>query len=227
MIKIINCKKIYDDTVLFKNINLTAHTGECIVLIGANGSGKTTMLKALLGIIAVDEGKIVFAENVRVGFLLDDQLLFDEFSIENNMKIYCPLSGIKSSKRKESIRRWLDYFGLYEQRKKKVKKISAGMRKRLALAIANLKDPDILLLDEPLNGLDSESQVKFTNLIQNKIRAGALVIIVSHIIELLKPLATRWIILKDGELTEQYSPPGDQFAADEHANDSLETGTML
>lgn len=203
MIEIVNCKKRYEDTVVFKNINLTANRGDCIVLLGANGSGKTTLLKALLGIIAMDEGKIIIEENHSIGFLLDDLLLYDELSIENNMKIYCPLSRIKRRQRKDSIKRWLNYFGLYGYRKKKVKNISAGMKRRLSLAIANLNDPDIFLLDEPFNGLDSEFQEKFTNLVRDKIHDGAVAIISSHNIELMKPLANRWVNLNDGQLSEQ------------------------
>lgn len=203
MIEIVNCKKRYDDTVVFKNINLTAKRGDCIVLVGANGSGKTTLLKAILGVIGMDEGKITIEENHSIGFLLDDQLLYDELSIENNMKIYCPLSRIKRRRRKDSIKRWLNYFGLYGYRKKKVKKISAGMKRRLSLAIANLSDPDILLMDEPFNGLDSEFQDKFANLIRDKIHDGAVAIISSHNKDLMKPLANRWVNLIDGELSEQ------------------------
>lgn len=203
MIEIVNCKKRYEDTVVFKNISLTANRGDCIVLLGANGSGKTTLLKALLGIIGMDEGKIIIEENHSIGFLLDDQLLYDELSIENNMKIYCPLSRIKRRQRKDSIKRWLNYFGLYGYRKKKVKNISAGMKRRLSLAIANLNDPDIFLLDEPFNGLDSEFQEKFTNLVRDKIHDGAVAIISSHNIELMKPLANRWVNLNDSQLSEQ------------------------
>jgi len=203
VIEIVNCKKRYEDTVVFKNISLTANRGDCIVLLGANGSGKTTLLKALLGIIGMDEGKIIIEENHSIGFLLDDQLLYDELSIENNMKIYCPLSRIKRRQRKDSIKRWLNYFGLYGYRKKKVKNISAGMKRRLSLAIANLNDPDIFLLDEPFNGLDSEFQEKFTNLVRDKIHDGAVAIISSHNIELMKPLANRWVNLNDSQLSEQ------------------------
>lgn len=202
MIEIVNCKKRYNDTVVFKNISLTANRGDCIVLLGANGSGKTTLLKALLGIIAMDEGKIIIEENHSIGFLLDDQLLYDELSIENNMKIYCPLSRIKRRRRKDSIKRWLNYFGLYGYRKKKVKNISAGMKRRLSLAIANLNDPDIFLLDEPFNGLDTEFQEKFTNLVRDKIHDGAVAFISSHNIELMKPLANRWVNLNNGQLSE-------------------------
>ncbi len=203
MIEIVNCKKRYDETYVFKNINLTANRGDCIGLVGANGSGKTTLLKAILGVIGMDEGKIIIEENHSIGFLLDDQLLYDELSIENNMKIYCPLSRIKRRQRKDSIKRWLNYFGLYGYRKKKVKKISAGMKRRLSLAIANLSDPDILLMDEPFNGLDLEFQDKFANLIRDKIHDGAVAIISSHNIELMKSLANRWVNLIDGELSEQ------------------------
>jgi ABC-2 type transport system ATP-binding protein len=203
VIQIINCKKTYDHIVLFENLNFTAKKGDCILIIGANGSGKTTILKAILGIISVDEGRIMIDENSSIGFLLDDGLLYDEFSIENNMKLYCALSGIKRLERRGVINHWLNYFGLYELRKKKVKKISSGMKKRLSLAIANLKNPGIILLDEPLNGLDPEYQEKFVNLIQSKICAGSIVIIASHIVDLLKPVVNRRLILENGELRVQ------------------------
>lgn len=206
MIEIVNCKKKYDDTIVLKNINITVNRGDCIVLLGANGSGKTTLLKAILGVIVMDEGNITIEENHSIGFLLDDQLLYDELSIENNMKIYCPLARVKRSQRKDLIKRWLNFFGLYDYRKKKVKKISAGMKRRLSLALANLCDPDILIMDEPFNGLDSEFQEKFTNLVRDKIHDGAVAIISSHNIELLKPLANRWLNLIDGELSEQLEP---------------------
>jgi ABC-type multidrug transport system ATPase subunit len=77
------------------------------------------------------------------------------------------------------------------------------MKRRLSLAIANLNDPDIFLLDEPFNGLDSEFQEKFTNLVRDKIHDGAVAIISSHNIELMKPLANRWVNLNNGQLSEQ------------------------
>ena len=207
MIKIKNCSKQYEDAIVFRNINLTASKGDCIALLGANASGKTTMLKIILGVVDIDEGMMEIDREYRTGFFLDEQLLYDELSIENNMKIYCPLKKIKRIKREESIEHWLQYFGLLEYRKKKVKKISAGMKKRLALAVANLNEPDILLLDEPLDALDSEYKEKFLNLIRDKQRQGALIIIATHNVELLTTTVNRWVLIENGELIERGAPP--------------------
>lgn len=203
----INCTKKYDGSIVFQNINLTANRGDSLALVGANGSGKTTLLKAILGVISLDDGKIIIDENHSVGFFLDDRILYEELSIENNMKIYCSISGVMRNEREESIKRWLDYFGLYEYRKKKIKKLSAGIKKRLSLAISNLREPDILLMDEPFDELDSEYKEKFADLIKNKIHDGAIIIIASHNVELMKPLANRWIVLKDSILIEQHYFP--------------------
>jgi ABC-type multidrug transport system ATPase subunit len=208
MIVIKNCSKRYDDTIVFKNINFTANKGDCIALLGANASGKTTLLKVILGVVDTDEGMVEIDNRYKIGFFLDEQLLYDEMSIENNMKVYCPLTKVERIKRKESVEHWLHYFGLAEYRKKKVKKISAGMKKRLALAVANLNDPDILLLDEPLDGLDKDYKAKFLNMVQNKQRQGALIIIATHNVELLTTTVNRWIILENGELFERDSLPG-------------------
>lgn len=207
MINIKNCSKQYDDTIVFKNINLTAKKGECIALLGANASGKTTLLKVILGVVDIDEGMVEIDSRYKTGFFLDEQLLYDELSIENNMKIFCPLTKVERDKRKDSIEHWLHYFGLAKYRKKRVKKISAGMKKRLALAIANLNDPDILLLDEPLDALDSEYKEKFLNLIRDKQRQGALIIIATHNVELLTTTVNRWILLENGELIERDALP--------------------
>lgn len=200
MIQIIDLCKTYDEKKVLENVSLTIQKGECIGIIGPNGSGKTTLLNAILGIIDIDSGSIEISPQCKIGFAYGDSILYEDMSVEINLKVYCILSNIKRKERETSIKYCLDYFGLTSLRKKKVKKLSAGMKKRLSLAIAELKTPNILLLDEPLNELDAEYSGKLIDLIKMKTNAGGSVLLTTHQTTVFEQVVSRWISFKDGRI---------------------------
>ncbi|MGE5341625.1 MAG: ATP-binding cassette domain-containing protein [Candidatus Omnitrophota bacterium] len=202
LINVTNICKNYDGKTILKNIDLLANQGECIAITGLNGSGKTTLLKAILKIIDIDSGTIEVSPENNMSFAFDDTLLYEEFTVKKNLKIYSALSCIPRSRRKKEIRRCLDFFGLLIMRNKKVKKLSAGMKKRLVLAVAELKSPNILLLDEPFNELDSEYCDKLKDLIKEKIKYGGLVLLTTHQKQMIEDIANRWIHIQNGQLCE-------------------------
>lgn len=216
MIKLTGFSKTYDGKVIVKDINLLVSAGQCTTIVGPNGSGKSTILKAILGIIEPSKGSINTAPGFQPGFTIGEHLLYESLSIESNIKIFCALSGIKHSLRKETCRKWLQYFGLYECRKKKVKKISSGMKKRLTLAVANLKEPDTLVLDEPFNGLDKEYREKLNALLREKVSNNGAVILTTHNVIPLLSVATDWLQLKNGELIPLEEPENYEYSEPEN-----------
>ena len=183
MEKIIETKKltkIYKKCIALKQVNINVNRGEIYGLVGNNGAGKTTFLKILSGQIFASEGEFsLFGESnqreqelqrKRIGAIIEEPGFFSQMTIQDNLEYYRILKGIPG---KQIIEDTLKTVDLWELRKKKGKTLSLGMRQRLGLAIALLGEPELLLLDEPINGLDPTGIIEMRNLI-NKLKLRTL-----------------------------------------------------
>lgn len=207
MIKAEHIKKKYGSNTVLRDISVHVKQGEIYGLIGKNGSGKTTLLRIITGQIKDYDGT-VFIDKAgnherRVSAVINHPSLFLNMSAYENMKEQAYLLRVKDEKR---IERALKIVGLAIDDKKSVKNYSLGMTQRLKLAMALLENPDILILDEPLNGLDPDGIADLRNLLLDLNRNHGITILVSsHILRELEQIATCFGILHDGVIVRELS----------------------
>ncbi len=210
VVEINNLCKTYKDTKAVAHVNMTIKKGDIYGFIGRNGAGKSTTLKMIVGLIFPTSGQIkLFGESRnkftdrRIGSLIENPGLYPNLSAYDNMELKAIALGLKD---KEKIIELLNLVKLDYKSKKIVKKFSLGMKQRLAIALALLGNPDLLILDEPINGLDPEGIRQIREVIQylneNKKKT---IIISSHILGELSKIATRYGIIRDGQMIEEIS----------------------
>lgn len=214
IIKTTNLSKKYQTQYALKNVAITIFKGDVYGLIGKNGAGKSTLLKIITRLVVPTNGKVVLFHSKsdkqwennlkRSGTVIEGPAAFESLSAQQNLEYYCRLRGITNSK--DVIKETLELVGLKNTGKKKYKNFSLGMKQKLGIAIAVLARPDLLILDEPLNGLDPIAITEFRKMIEklNKQR-NMTIIISSHILSELYQVATRYGILDNGELIKEIS----------------------
>lgn len=210
VVEISNLKKIYKNTSVLKNINMTIKAGDIYGFLGENGAGKSTVFKILLGLVQEYDGKIIRFEhegpkNLRhflnqTGSIIEHPYFYDELSGRGNLKLHAKYmgyySGDDNDKRIEEV---MNQVGLAKVDEKPVKKYSLGMKQRLALARALLTKPKFLILDEPFNGLDPKGVVEIRTLLRNLNKYEETTIIISsHILSEISILATTIGVIKEG-----------------------------
>jgi len=185
----------YKKTVL-TDVTITAEKGDVIGLLGLNGSGKSTLLSAIAGLRKTSKGTIKV--NGKAGFVTQENALIDELTAMDNLKMWTPLS--KAEILKELTETELSILKVNDFINLKVKRMSGGMKKRLAIASVLLSKPDILLMDEPLAALDIPAKNDIINFIDSFKAKGGTVFIASHSEELFKH-CSKIYLLKDGAST--------------------------
>ncbi|HLS09535.1 ABC transporter ATP-binding protein [Lentibacillus sp.] len=186
--------------------------GEIFGIIGQNGAGKSTLLKMIGGLIYPTSGDIRFFNQdsaksqlyyERMGLLIEEAGLFPGYTAYQNMELLAIFYGMRN--RYKQINKLLSLVGLHPTNKTKVKHFSTGMKQRLGIAIALLGSPDVLILDEPINGLDPQGIKEIRELILELNKSGLTIIITSHILEELSKVATRYAIIHQGKIIETVS----------------------
>ena len=195
-------------------INLNVPTGKIYCIMGPNGAGKSTLLKIISGIEKPTEGVITFKgkdwkrEDLKViGSLIEEPGLFDNLTVEENIKLKLKLHSVEN-KNQEQI---LNTLGFGDHNQEKVKGFSTGMRQRLGIALAFMGNPDLVILDEPTNGLDTFGIHELRELLMLEKKQGKTIIIASHMLSEIQKVADRIAILGDGKLLleEDYEPETD------------------
>lgn len=212
IIEITQLTKTYKAKAAVRNANLSIGKGEIVGLIGQNGAGKSTLLKMIGGLIYPTSGEIqLFNEAAgdrpalfeRMGLLIERPGLYPNDTAYEHLYALALSRGLKDSRQQMEV--LLQRVGLAHERKTKVKHYSMGMKQRLGIALALLGSPDVLILDEPINGLDPQGIVEIRKLILELSQTGLTVIISSHILEELSKIATRYAIIHKGDIVEVIS----------------------
>jgi putative ABC transporter, ATP-binding protein len=201
--------KRYGKKAVLDGLNLTVRRGEIYGLIGKNGAGKTTLFKTVLGLTEMQSGRVSIDGEAtqaglrkarrKIGFFIGGNF-FDYLSAEENLRFYCGVKGIRDTAEIERVLALVGLSGV----KSKFGAFSLGMRQRLGIANAMLGKPEILLLDEPVNGLDPEGIAKMRALFR-KLAAedGSTILLSSHILGELEHTADRFGILENGTLVRE------------------------
>ena len=202
--------KRFGDKQAVDRLDLTVRAGELYALLGPNGAGKTTTLRMVTGLLKPDEGGIsVFGADLRadpaaakrqVAWLPDEPMLYDKLTALEYLSFVAGLWGVEAAAartRAEELLRWLD---LWDERDQRCESFSRGMKQKTALAGALIHEPRLLILDEPLTGLDAGAARQVKDLLQQKVRDGAAVILTTHILEVAERLADRIGIIQNGRL---------------------------
>ena len=215
-----NLTKLYSQTRGLSPSSFTVKKGELIAIVGHNGAGKSTLLKMLANWIIPDSGEVAVdgidlsnrsAVVKKIGFIPEDPNLFDFFSVEYNLKLFAKLSDTPLS-RVEDV---LNEFNLLRFRKAKVQSLSKGLKQRVSIGRALLANPSILLLDEPTSGLDFETTREIYRLLNSMHDAGKTILFTSHRPEEIKNLATRIMVLHNGQIIFD-GVPEEYFQSDIH-----------
>ena len=224
-LQIRNLTKRFNDKLILDNVNMTVKNGEIYAFIGANGAGKTTLMKLLFGILKPDDGEIALlgtpleqnGDNLvfsQIGNIIETPVFYNHLTAVDNLAIHCHYMGMEFI---ENIPEMLELVGLTNLNDKKVGEFSLGMKQRLALARALITKPKLLILDEPINGLDPMGIQDTRNLLLkiNK-EQGTAMLISSHIISELAKMADTVGIIDHGVMLEQRSVVDIQKELDEN-----------
>ncbi|MBO0960481.1 ABC transporter ATP-binding protein [Neobacillus sp. MM2021_6] len=211
VLKTNNLSKKYKQQQALNKVNLSIKKGSIYGFIGQNGAGKSTLIRLVSGLAFPTTGTMelfgkgneteLIQARKRIGTIIEGPALYPQMTAAENLEVHRLLKGIPG---KECIEKTLSLVGLQETGKKKAKNFSLGMKQRLGLAIALLGDPEFLILDEPINGLDPMGVVEIRELLKKLNREfGITILISSHILSELHLLATHYGIIHKGELIEQ------------------------
>ncbi|MEZ0367498.1 MAG: ATP-binding cassette domain-containing protein [Candidatus Sericytochromatia bacterium] len=186
-----------------RDLDLTVHPGNIYGILGPNGSGKTTTLGMILGVIHPDQGSYTWFGQApshlsrrRIGVLLETPNFYPYLSAEKNLAVVASIKGCGLGR----VEQVLKQVGLYERRKSPIQTYSLGMRQRMALAAALLPDPEVLVLDEPTNGLDPQGIADVRHIIQEIGQQGKTIILASHILDEVEKICTQVAVMKQGQL---------------------------
>lgn len=214
VLEIVNLSKKFGSQTALHQLNINIHQNEIIGLLGPNGAGKSTLMKSIVGAIKVDEGQILFngkdiTENEievkkQIGFLPENNPLYPEMFVREYLEFVADIHKVPSGR----VDKVIDLVGITPEKSKKINQLSKGYRQRVGLAQAILHSPDLLILDEPTNGLDPNQILEIRNLIK-EIGKEKTVILSTHIMQEVEALCTRVILLHEGNILQ--NAPIDDF----------------
>ena len=205
--------KTFGGKVAVDDLSLKVRAGELYALLGPNGAGKTTTLRMVAGLLKPNSGDIaVFGHDVLkdpasakqvIAWAPDEPMLYDRLNPMEYLEFVAGLWGVEAAvalPRAEELLKWL---GLWDNRGERCEGFSRGMKQKTALAGALIHDPRLLILDEPLTGLDAAVARQVKDLLQARVKAGATVILTTHILEVAERMADRIGIINNGKLVAE------------------------
>lgn len=206
-IEIKNVTKIIKHNTVIDNVSLTVNSGKITGLKGVNGSGKTMLMRLVSGLILPTSGEIIIDGETlgkditfprSIGTLIENPAFLDNYSGFQNLKLLASIQGKISD---EEIREAIIDVELNPDDKKKFRKYSLGMKQRLGIAAAVMEHPDIIILDEPTNALDSDGVQMVKRILQKEKERGALILISCHDLDILKELSDVIYLMNVGRLS--------------------------
>ncbi len=208
-IKIKDLSKKFNNDVVFSNLNIEFESGKIYGIVGRNGSGKSVLLKMIVGLYLEDSGEILF-NNINynkekkfpenVGIVIESPAFISDLTGFDNLKL---LASLQKKVNDEEILNTMRIVNLEQDKDKKYGKYSLGMKQKLSLAQAFMENPNIILLDEPFNGIDRQSVVKIKDYLKKMRNNDKLIIITTHISDDIENFADKVLYLEDGSFYEK------------------------
>ncbi len=206
-------RKSFDARAAVAGLDLQVRAGEFYMLLGPNGAGKTTTLRMVSGLLQPDQGAIsIFGVDARldqvgakriVGWVSDEPMIYDKLTPSEYLAFVAGLWGVEQTVAEARARELTDLLGLGKVAHARCESFSKGMRQKVALAGALVHEPRLIILDEPLTGLDAGSARLVKNVLTERVRAGATVIMTTHILEIAERMADRIGVIAGGRLIAQ------------------------
>ena len=198
-----NLTKKFGYLTAVKDLTFTINKGNVYGLLGPNGSGKSTTLGVVLNVVNKTNGDFFWFDGKvnthdalkKVGAIIERPNFYPYMSAYQNLKLVCKIKGVDFSKIDEK----LELVGLLERRDSKFRTYSLGMKQRLAIASALLNDPEILILDEPTNGLDPQGIHQIREIIKDIAKNGTTILLASHLLDEVEKVCTHVVVLRKGE----------------------------
>lgn len=208
MLEIINVYKKYKNLEVLSDINLKFEDGKMYAIIGANGSGKSLILKALSGYNKLTSGKVLqngneirknnnYIENA--GIIIENPVMVNEYTINENLEY---LKKMSKNSKDIDLDKWYKYFEIEEYKEKRFSELSLGTKQKVALIQAFMHNPQNILLDEPFNALDKKAVIKVKELLIEEKKKGKLIIIVTHINDEILEECDEVIELENGKVSK-------------------------
>ena len=207
MISVNNFTKTYNDFVAVRNLTFAVEPGQILGLVGPNGAGKTTLMRVLSGIIPPTSGTLsVAGHNIveepikakqALGYIPDEPRLFDSLTVWEHLEFSA--AAYRVTDYRPIAEKLLAFFNLAPKRHHVVQSLSRGMRQKVAIACAYLHDPQVILFDEPLTGLDPAGIRSINQSMRERAAQGAAIIISSHLLGLVESLCTHLLVLHQGQ----------------------------
>lgn len=196
--------KRYGENQVLNQINMTIYKGDIYGFIGKNGAGKTTFIRTITKLISKSSGEFVYSKpNIKISAVIEQPALYTDMTAMQNLTYMCKLKGCYNKKRAEEA---LEFVGLQDTGKKLVRDFSLGMRQRLGIGMAIVTQPDFLILDEPINGLDPVGIAEIRNIMKRiNQELGTTLLVSSHILSELEMVSTRYGIIHQGTMVREFT----------------------
>ena len=209
IIQIKNFSMKFGTKTVIKDLSFEVMRGEVFGFLGSNGSGKTTTLRALLGLyeptageLLVDGKPYAVEDGVKLSYLPEERGLYKKEKVIDTMIYFGRLKGLSQEEARDFSIKYLERVGLSDKAKTRLDKLSGGQQQKIQLGVTIMGDPELLILDEPTKGFDPVNRRLLMNIIEERQKAGATVVFVTHQMEEVERLCDKVVLLKDGNAVE-------------------------
>jgi ABC-2 type transport system ATP-binding protein len=208
-LRVDNVRKKYGDYYAVKHLSFAIERPGVFALLGTNGAGKTTAIRVILSMLAKESGTVTWngrplnVVDEKVGYLAEERGLYPKYNIIEQMRYFARLKGMNKKDAIDAIDYWFSRLGVDEYRKKRADQLSKGNQQKVQLAAALVSDPDLLILDEPMSGLDPVNADLFKSIIREQIKKDKFVIMSSHQMATVEEFCENIVIMNRGDVVLQ------------------------
>ena len=207
MLEVRSVAKRFGPVVALDRVSFQVRPGELVGFLGPNGAGKTTAMRAIMQLVALDEGVVTWngapvddAARLRFGYMPTERGMYPRMAVRDHLTYYARLSGLDAAAAARVADGWLERLGLAERAGDTVQSLSSGNQQRVQLALALLGEPDLLVLDEPFSGLDPVAVDTLSEVLMEQVERGAAVLLSSHQLDLVADLCSAVVIVDRGRV---------------------------
>ena len=216
MIRTEHLSHAYGGTLALEDLNLEVHGGEILGLLGPNGAGKSTTVKILTGLIRPNAGRALVAgfdivqqpleAKQRLGYVPEQPVVYETLTASEFLEVIAALHHLEPASARQRRDELLELLGLADARHRRLNAFSKGMKQKVVLAAALLHRPQVLILDEPLDGLDANSARVVKELLRSLAAQGRTILFCSHILEVVERMCTRIVVIDKGQEIAEGTP---------------------